>query len=102
MSLVKAKSKVPVSHKKNRGKGGKRSVPPAKKQKRRVESDDGGDAVENGGQADQESFQQSSLVSGGTLKGYQLEGVAWMATLWENGISGILGSSSLFGHFTMT
>ena len=28
-----------------------------------------------------------------TLKGYQLEGVAWMVSLWEDGISGILGES---------
>ena len=40
-------------------------------------------------------FQQSDLITGGTLKSYQLEGVAWMATLWENGISGILGMSSV-------
>ena len=27
------------------------------------------------------------------LKDYQLEGVAWMVSLWEDGISGILGES---------
>ena len=47
--------------------------------------------------------QQPALVTGGTLKEYQLEGVAWMASLWENGISGILGRSFyvslwLFSH----
>ncbi len=37
-------------------------------------------------------FTQPILVSGATLKDYQLEGVAWMAGLYNNGISGILGS----------
>ena len=38
------------------------------------------------------SFQQPALVTGATLKDYQLEGVAWMAGLHQNGISGILGA----------
>ena len=41
------------------------------------------------------TFLQPPLVTGATLKDYQLEGVAWMVSLWENGISGILGESSL-------
>jgi len=39
----------------------------------------------------QPAFVQPALLSGATLKSYQLEGVAWMVSLWENGISGILG-----------
>ena len=38
------------------------------------------------------TFQQPALVTGATLKDYQLEGVAWMAGLHQNGISGILGA----------
>ena len=34
---------------------------------------------------------QPALVTGGTLKDYQLEGVEWMISLDQNGISGILG-----------
>lgn len=37
------------------------------------------------------SFVQPSLLTGAKLRDYQLEGVAWMVSLWENGISGILG-----------
>jgi ATP-dependent DNA helicase len=37
------------------------------------------------------AFEQPALLTGGKLKDYQLEGVAWMVSLWENGISGILG-----------
>ena len=39
-------------------------------------------------------FTQPMLVTGATLKGYQLEGVAWMVGLYQNGISGILGAPS--------
>ena len=37
------------------------------------------------------TFEQPGLLTGAKLKDYQLEGVAWMVSLWENGISGILG-----------
>lgn len=37
------------------------------------------------------AFQQPALITGATLKEYQLEGVAWMAGLYQSGISGILG-----------
>ena len=36
-------------------------------------------------------IEQPRLVTGTKLKDYQLEGLAWMASLYENGISGILG-----------
>jgi ATP-dependent DNA helicase len=36
-------------------------------------------------------FPQPSLVTGAKLKGYQLEGLQWMTSLHQNGISGILG-----------
>ena len=36
-------------------------------------------------------FQQPSLVTGAKLKPYQLEGLQWMVSLDQNGISGILG-----------
>lgn len=41
-------------------------------------------------------FQQPSLVTGAKLKPYQLEGLQWMVSLDQNGISGILGELSLF------
>jgi ATP-dependent DNA helicase len=39
-------------------------------------------------------LKQPALVTGATLKGYQLEGVEWMISLDQNGISGILGTCS--------
>lgn len=40
-------------------------------------------------------FLQPSLVTGAKLKEYQLEGVEWMVSLDKNGVSGILGASSM-------
>ena len=42
-------------------------------------------------------FRQPQLVTGTKLKEYQLEGVAWMAGLHENGISGILADDMGLG-----
>ncbi|OBZ72923.1 hypothetical protein A0H81_06800 [Grifola frondosa] len=42
-------------------------------------------------------FEQPALVTGATLKDYQLEGVAWMAGLYQNGISGILADEMGLG-----
>lgn len=40
-------------------------------------------------------FLQPTLVTGGKLKDYQLEGVEWMVSLDKNGVSGILGASCM-------
>jgi len=42
-------------------------------------------------------FEQPALVTGAKLKQYQLEGVQWMVSLDQNGISGILGGFLLLG-----
>lgn len=42
--------------------------------------------------ADVPAFKQSAFVTGAKLKDFQLEGVAWMAGLYQIGISGILGA----------
>ncbi|CAM9596761.1 unnamed protein product [Chrysoparadoxa australica] len=40
---------------------------------------------------------QPKLMVGGTLKGYQVEGLQWLATLYENGLSGILADEMGLG-----
>ena len=42
-------------------------------------------------------FRQPQLITGTELRDYQLEGVAWMAGLHENGISGILADDMGLG-----
>ena len=41
--------------------------------------------------------QQPSNLTGGTLLPYQLEGLQWLISLWENGISGILADEMGLG-----
>ena len=42
--------------------------------------------------------QPANLAGGCTLKDYQLEGVRWMASLYENGVSGILADEMGLGE----
>ncbi|KAF9066436.1 SNF2 family N-terminal domain-containing protein [Rhodocollybia butyracea] len=47
-------------------------------------------------------IQQPSLITGATLKPYQLEGLHWMASLHANGISGILADEMGLGKTLQT
>lgn len=51
-------------------------------------------AVEEGATAHEEEgeavFEQSPLITGATLRDYQLAGVQWLDTLYANGLNGIL------------
>jgi ATP-dependent DNA helicase len=42
-------------------------------------------------------FAQPTLVTGGPLRGYQLEGVQWLVSLYENGLNGILADEMGLG-----
>lgn len=88
-SKSKSKKKIVAS----RGKGRKRAI---------VESDESDEEVSNKRpkvEATEDAVKatpilaQPSLITGATLKPYQLEGLHWMASLHANGISGILGMS---------
>jgi ATP-dependent DNA helicase len=39
------------------------------------------------------STRQPALISGGILKEYQLAGMEWLVSLYENGLNGILAVS---------
>ncbi|OQS01190.1 hypothetical protein ACHHYP_01742 [Achlya hypogyna] len=43
------------------------------------------------------NFKQPSLLTGGTLRPYQLEGIQWMCNLFENGLNGILADEMGLG-----
>ncbi|KAI0072353.1 hypothetical protein K474DRAFT_1667957 [Panus rudis PR-1116 ss-1] len=49
-----------------------------------------------------EVFTQPALITGAKLKDYQLEGVAWMTGLFQNGISGILADEMGLGKTLQT
>jgi len=40
---------------------------------------------------------QSSLLTGGTLRKYQVEGVQWLISLYDNGLNGILADEMGLG-----
>ncbi|KAF1811631.1 hypothetical protein P152DRAFT_514776 [Eremomyces bilateralis CBS 781.70] len=45
---------------------------------------------------------QPDLVSGGTMRSYQLEGLEWLASLYENGLNGILADEMGLGKTIQT
>lgn len=49
------------------------------------------------GEQDLAATQQPSLVTGGKMRTYQLEGLEWLKTLWMNGLCGILADEMGLG-----
>ncbi|KAH9871095.1 hypothetical protein J1614_006669 [Plenodomus biglobosus] len=54
------------------------------------------------GMQDLKSARQPKLVTGGTMRSYQLEGLEWMLSLYENGINGILADEMGLGKTIQT
>ncbi|RCI02341.1 hypothetical protein CU098_009814 [Rhizopus stolonifer] len=48
------------------------------------------------------SARQPALVTGGILRDYQLAGVEWLVSLWENGLNGILADEMGLGKTLQT
>lgn len=99
---MEAKNTPPSSTEKKRGgssggSGGSRKS--AKGRQGDSPSSGLGDAVSSpsAGEMTFGSFQQPSSLIGGTLKPYQLEGLQWLLSLWENGLSGILADEMGLG-----
>jgi ATP-dependent DNA helicase len=93
----------PKTKPKAKGKQNRRQSKPGRKRARVVDDDDESDEENDAKKAKLDSvevegeaplkFQQPSLVTGATLKDYQLDGVEWMVSLDQNGASGILGAN---------
>ncbi|KFM81716.1 Lymphoid-specific helicase, partial [Stegodyphus mimosarum] len=47
--------------------------------------------------ADYTNYEHPKLFSGGTMRGYQIEGYEWLITLFENGVNGILADEMGLG-----
>lgn len=54
------------------------------------------------GMQDLKSARQPDLVSGGTMRKYQLEGLEWLTSLYENGLNGILADEMGLGKTIQT
>ena len=52
---------------------------------------------ENLGAQDLVATEQPKLITGGKMKGYQLEGLEWLKSLWMNGLCGILADEMGLG-----
>ncbi|KAH8111576.1 SNF2 family N-terminal domain-containing protein [Phellopilus nigrolimitatus] len=107
MKLARTGSKRTAASTSKAGRGGAKrrrggAPPPTKRRKARIESDDEADEQLEEKKEGETEFQQPALVTGGKLKGYQLEGVAWMVSLWDNGISGILADEMGLGKTLQT
>lgn len=71
---------------------------PSKGRKRARDEDEDDEEPESLAAAeDLPPIEQPVLITGTKLKSYQLEGLAWMASLYENGISGILADEMGLG-----
>lgn len=68
------------------------------------EAADDDDKVKTGdiGMQNLRSARQPKLVVGGTMRSYQLEGLEWMLSLYENGINGILADEMGLGKTIQT
>ena len=71
--------------------------------KKKKKSEGGGEAAKEMASAaekmsaDRHLVHQPKIMTGGALKGYQVEGLRWLATLFENGLSGILADEMGLG-----
>ena len=91
MSTTKSKSVANSQRKRTRLVSDSEDEREPKRVKAGDKAEENEDDVTETPKSEQPSFQQPALVTGATLKDYQLEGVAWMAGLHSNGLSGILG-----------
>ncbi|PVF96711.1 hypothetical protein CPB86DRAFT_786641 [Serendipita vermifera] len=59
--------------------------------------------IDDGEEEEKDEYQaQSPLITGATLKDYQLAGVQWLSTLHANGLNGILGDEMGLGKTLQT
>lgn len=52
--------------------------------------------------AEKEQSELVPLLTGGKLKSYQIKGVKWMISLWQNGLNGILADQMGLGKTIQT
>lgn len=67
-----------------------------------MKQEEGEDKQEDGEDDDGEyTFAQPALVTGAKLRDYQLAGVQWMISLYENGLNGILADEMGLGKVSL-
>lgn len=89
------------SKKRKKGKRAKKAKK-AKKTSEEAESALQDAASKTEGSRKQQRMEQPKLMTGGTMKNYQLDGLQWMAGLFENGLNGILADEMGLGKTIQT
>jgi ATP-dependent DNA helicase len=80
-----------------KAKAGDKSINEALAEEADSDVKDGGIGVQN-----LRSAKQPALVSGGLMRSYQLEGLEWLTSLYENGLNGILADEMGLGKTIQT
>ncbi|KAJ2608713.1 putative ATPase, partial [Coemansia sp. RSA 1365] len=78
--------------------------PPRKKRRQSKNGDATAESVEDQREINGESVsaRQPREITGGVMRDYQLEGMEWMASLYENGLNGILADEMGLGKTLQT
>ncbi|KAJ2685869.1 putative ATPase [Coemansia spiralis] len=89
-------------------KGKQKAAPRAKRARNRLTVSAGDDRKEEASveplaiDGEQVSARQPRLITGGIMRDYQLEGMEWLASLYENGLNGILADEMGLGKTLQT
>lgn len=67
-----------------------------------VAEENNGEEMKLGLQKDLRSARQPKLITGGVMKDYQLQGLDWLVSLYENGLNGILADEMGLGKTLQT
>lgn len=67
-----------------------------------VAEENNGEEMKLGLQKDLRSARQPKLITGGIMKDYQLQGLDWLVSLYENGLNGILADEMGLGKTLQT
>jgi ATP-dependent DNA helicase len=78
-------------------KTGRRAVKPSGTLKKMASDASEGIKTDNVGIQQLQTAKQPKLVTGGTMRKYQLEGLQWLVSLYMNGLNGILADEMGLG-----
>ena len=104
--LVSSNLKAPTAGETRSGSKRKAASPKATKKRAKKQGKEKYDLnkidAEEVADQEQQDIGQPKLMTGATMRDYQKQGVAWLTSLWENGMNGILGDEMGLGKTIQT
>ncbi|KAK1931995.1 ATP-dependent DNA helicase DDM1 [Phytophthora citrophthora] len=94
---VEEEDEITTGKRKRSKKSSKDSKKKARKGVDKLREVQGDTAMDTRKQPKKVAFKHPKLMTGGTLRDYQLEGIRWMCNLFENGLNGILADEMGLG-----